>query len=135
MDIELQRFYQVKKYLEKLGYPPESINLEYSISSGKRIDVVVKKEKGIFIAIEVKNPSVFNFETIIDIEYHPLTRKIQRESQEVSAEYFILTNGINYLWMKTGFGGRPEKIDEVPFSEFNVIKNTENEFINHCCPI
>lgn len=130
MDIELQRSYQVKKYLEKLGYPPESIYFEYSISSGKRIDVVVKKEKSVFIAIEVKNPQIFNFETIVDIEYHPLTRKIQREAQEVDAEYFILTNGTNYLWMKTGFGGRPEKIEEVKFSDFNVIKNTENEFIN-----
>ncbi|EIA08684.1 N-6 DNA methylase [Flavobacterium frigoris] len=130
MDIELQRSYQVKKYLEKLGYPPESIYFEYSISSGKRIDVVVKKEKSVFIAIEVKNPQIFNFETIVDIEYHPLTRKIQREAQEVDAEYFILTNGTNYLWMKTGFGGRPEKIEEVKFSDFNIIKNTENEFLN-----
>lgn len=130
MDIELQRSYQVKKYLEKLGYPPESIYFEYSISSGKRIDVVVKKEKSVFIAIEVKNPQIFNFETIVDIEYHPLTRKIQREAQEVDAEYFILTSGTNYLWMKTGFGGRPEKIEEVKFSDFNVIKNTENEFLN-----
>lgn len=130
MDIELQKFHQVKKYLEKLGYPPESIYFEYQITSGRRIDVVVKKENVVFIAIEVKNPQVFNFETVIDIEYHPLTRKIQREAQESGAEYFILTNGTNYLWMKTGFGGRPEKIDEVRFSNFKVTKNTENEFIN-----
>ncbi|CAM3131939.1 N-6 DNA methylase [Flavobacterium frigoris] len=130
MEIELQRYYQVKKYLEKIGYPSESILFEYNISSAKRIDIVVKKENGVFIAIEVKEPQSVNFETITDIEYHPLTRKIQRESQEVAAEYFILTNGINYLWMKTGYGGRPEKIDEVPFSEFTVIKHTENEFIS-----
>ncbi|PIF33566.1 type I restriction and modification enzyme subunit R-like protein [Flavobacterium sp. 9] len=130
MEQELQLFRYVKKYLEDLGYPSESIFFEYPTDNRNRIDVVVKKEDGIYIVIEVKNRNSLNLQAIDDIEYHPLTRRVQKEAQEVNAEYFVLTNGYEYLWMKTGVGGRPEKVEEVIYSAFNVIKNTEKQFFN-----
>jgi|GEM_PF-5093676 len=129
MDSELQLFKQIKNYLESLGYPAESIFFEHLIENRNRIDVVVKKEDGIYIAVEVKNPKVLKLSSIQDIEYHPLTRKIQKEAYEVGAKYFILSDGKEHLWMKTGIGGRPEKIEEVRFSDFNIIKNTEKQFL------
>ncbi|OXB04970.1 N-6 DNA methylase [Flavobacterium pectinovorum] len=130
MEQELQLFKYVKKYLEDLGYPPESIFFEYHTENRNRIDVVVKKEDGIYIVIEVKNPNSLNLNSIDDIEYHPLTRRVQKEAQEVNAEYFVLTNGDKYLWMKTGIGGRPEKVEKVFYSDFNIIKNTDKQFLD-----
>jgi hypothetical protein len=127
MDVnsEFQIFKKVKQYLEGLGYPSESIFFQYSIENKTRIDVVVKKEEAILIAIEVKNRDLLNIASIHDIEYHPLTRRIQKDAYEAGADYFVLSDGKEYLWMKTGFSGRPEKIEEVRFSGFKVFQNTD----------
>ena len=130
MDHGLQLFRYVKKYLEDLGYPSESIFFEYHTENRNIIDIVVKKEDGIYIVVEIKNPNSLNLNSIDDIEYHPLTRRVQKEAQEVNAEYFVLTNGDEYLWMKTGIGGRPEKVEKVFYSDFDIIKNTDKQFLD-----
>lgn len=130
MDTEIQQFQYIKKYLERLGYPPESILFEYSTISGRHTDMVVKVGDEILVAIEVKSYKVFNIQTLEELEYHPLSRKLQKEAQELKAKFYVLSNGKENLWMRTGEGGRPEKVAEVNFSSFNLNVLSESQYID-----
>jgi hypothetical protein len=130
METELQQFQYVKKYLEKLGYPPESILFKYSTVSGRHTDLVVKVGEKILVAIEVKSPRSININSLEEIEYHPLSRKLQKEAQELEAKFYVLFNGKDNLWMQTGEGGRPEKISEVSYNSFNLSTPSESQYIN-----
>lgn len=126
MDFETQAFNEIKKYLETLGYPESSILPEYNIR-GSFIDAVVKTQDEVLIAIEIKTRSIESISSD-EIGYHPVTRNLQKTAAELGAKYYLLSNGKEHAWLKTGENGRPEKTIAIPFTQFNEITLSEYEY-------
>jgi len=126
MDFETQAYNQIKKYLESLGYPDSSIFLEYNIRNSK-IDAVVKAIDQTLIAIEIKKSFSISSD---EISYHPITRNLQKAANHLGAKYYILSDGKQNIWLKTGQNGRPEKTGEILYSNFNADTLSEFEFTN-----
>ena len=89
MQSEVLVLRKVKKYLKGLGYPSATIITEYLISDNRFIDLVVKSNEGILIAIELKSSLPFHNEDKEEIRFHPITRRLQKDSQLLSSKYFI----------------------------------------------
>ncbi len=129
MENELQQFNKVKNYLERLGYPSSSILFEYPTSNNGFADIVVKTNEGVLIVVEVKNKIPFNLNDREEIGFHPITRQLQKNAQDLEAKYYIVSDGFQHVWLKTGLSGRPIIITEIPFIELNVSGLSESNFV------
>lgn len=129
MITEIQLSQKVQKYLESLGYPTSSILHEYRTSNNGVVDIVVKGDEGVLIVVEVKNKIPFNLNDSEEIGFHPITRQLQKNAQDLKAQYYIVSDGIQHVWLKTGNIGRPTIIPEIPFIELNVTELSESSFV------
>lgn len=127
MEFETQAYNSLKKYLESLGYPNSSIFPEYNLLNSK-IDAVVKSKDKILIAVEIKETAAIKSIATDEIGYHPITRKLQKVAIELNAKYYLLSDGKQNLWLKTGQNGRPEKTIAVQFNQFHTHTLSEFEF-------
>jgi hypothetical protein len=127
MEFETQAYNEIKKYLESLGYPSTSIFPEYNIR-GSKIDVVVKSKDKVLIAIEIKENSAVKPITVSEIGYHPITRSLQKIAFELKAKFYLLSDGEQHIWLKTGQSGRPEKTVAIPYNQLNAHTLSEFEF-------
>jgi len=123
---------KIKRYLEKLGYPSYSISFEYG-SSDFKVDVVIRDKNEILVVAEIINLETKGLSSLIkeeEVSYHPLTRTLQSEAVRLKAKYYLLTDGEEFLWLKTGLTGRPEKIHEVSYNNFHFTESlTSSEFL------
>jgi len=103
----------VVEYLLKLGYSKDSILFEYETRGRKRVDIVVEFDQKIFIAIEVKDSNRLPLRNLKDVAYDPIARMLQKQAHELGARYFILSNGVKHIWLRTGEEGRPEIIEAI----------------------
>jgi hypothetical protein len=127
MEFETQAYSEIKKYLKNLGYPSTSIFPQYDIR-GSKIDVVVKSKDKVLIAIEIKGNSAVKPMTASEIGYHPITRSLQKIAFELEAKYYLLSDGEQHIWLKTGQDGRPEKTVAIPYTQLNAHTLSEFEF-------
>lgn len=127
MDFETQAYSEIKKYLESLGYPGTSIFPEYDLRDSK-IDAVVKSKDRVLIAIEIKGTAALKSITTSEIGYHPITRSLQKNAVELEAKYYLLSDGAQHIWLKTGKSGRPEKTIAIPYKQLNAHTLSELEF-------
>jgi len=108
MEQEFELYQQVKKYLEGLGYPSNTIIPEYVTSSGSRTDIAVKNENRVLVAIALKSKLNINASSQEEIAFHPITRQLQKQADELGAKYYVVSDGKKHIWLKTGANGRPE---------------------------
>ena len=130
METELQLFTKVQRYLEGLGYPGSTILFEYKTPNNGFADIVVKTNEGVLIVIEVKNRIPFDKNDREEIGFHPITRQLQKYAQILETAYYIVSDGYNHIWLKTGLNGRPVTIAEKPFTELGVSELSETSFIS-----
>lgn len=130
METEFQQFAKVKRYLETLGYPSSTILFEYRTTNNGFADIVVKTNEGVLLVVEVKNKIPFNLNVKEEIGFHPITRQLQKNAQYLKAEYYIVSDGFNHIWLKTGINGRPLVISEIPYRELNVTALSESSFVS-----
>jgi len=104
----LHKYSLVRSYLVKLGYQESLITTEVSVKEAQ-VDLVVYNDSHSYIAIEIKH-------TIPDrdpelLKFHPYVRKLQAHAAALGAPYYLLTDGISFLWFRTDPFGRPELLD------------------------
>lgn len=97
---------QVIDYLKSLGYSTEMFRFEFQTPSNRRVDILVTRGNQNLIVVEVKHG--IEFIDIKEISFHPTVRRLQMEARELNALSYLLTNGVNHYWLKTGTNGRPE---------------------------
>jgi hypothetical protein len=107
---------KLKRYLEGLGYPAESVLFEYGNSSRGFIDVVIRLKDSILIIGEIK--SSINISRS-EIGYDPIARTLQKNAENLAAKFYFISDGKNHIWLNTGVTGRPEIIDPVGFDQFD----------------
>jgi Type I restriction modification DNA specificity domain/N-6 DNA Methylase len=123
---EIQK--DVLQYLKSLGYGSESLKYEVKTPTDRRVDLLVSSGDDNLIAIEIKSdPVVLN--KIGDIGFSPIARQLQRMATELEARNYMITNGIDHIWLKTNEYGRPIVTDPIPASEIYNNKLTDSEFI------
>lgn len=127
MNFEANAYSKVKKYLENLGYPSTSIFPEYDIK-GSRIDAVVKSKDKVLVAIEIKKSDAVKSIAIGEIGYHPITRSLQKTAVELEAKHYLLSDGEEYIWLKTSDNGRPEKTIAIAYNQLDADTLSEYEF-------
>lgn len=121
----------VKKYLVKLGYPPESILLEYRATNNRIIDMVVKISDEVLLAVELKNRPLRELVPSEQMGYHPIIRQLQADATTLNAKYYLFSNGREYIWFKTGEDGRPGRISAVSYNHFrNATPLTAGEYLD-----
>jgi len=128
MEHEFELYQQVKKYLEGLGYPSNSIIPEYPGPNNNHIDIVIKTAKDVLVAIEIKNKLFINTTSNEELSYHPVARLLQKNAEELGAKYYMLSDGRQNVWMKTGVNGRPETTIEIKYSNFDATTLSNAEF-------
>ena len=124
-----QKLYDnVIHYLDKLGYGAENIQYEVLTVSNRRVDMFVQYPNG-SIAIEVKEYSdIFNLEAS-ELGYHPIVRILQQHAIDLRAAYYIVSDGYQFLWFRTGPSGRPVMIDPVRRVEDQTGKLKDSEYL------
>lgn len=115
---------KIKRYLEGLGYPSESILFEYPTPHFAKVDAVVKINSQVLIACEIKTK--VNLQALSEIGYDPIARKLQKEAEELDVKNYFISDGTIYLWLKTGSTGRPEPIDPIPYNHFQIVNQGAN---------
>lgn len=127
MEFEAQAYNEIKKYLESLGYPSSSIFPEYNLPNSK-VDAVIKSADRILIAVDIKKSVAVKSIRMDEIGYHPISRNLQKAASELNAKYYLLSDGEEHLWLKTGQNGRPEKTTAVRYAQFHAHTLSEFEF-------
>lgn len=116
-------------YLESLGYKKENFKHEVFIDSNRRVDLVVTYGNKNLVAIEIKViPLVFN--TVSDIGFSPVARQLQKSAQQLEADFYLISNGVDHLWLRTNEIGRPAQIEPVYRKDFNTEKLSNEDFSN-----
>lgn len=101
------------RYLVNLGYPESSIEPHVKTREGRKIDLVVRDQKGPQIVIEVKGGEVFpSSKEPKELRFHPHVRQLQSYATELDASYYLLTDAVSYLWFTTDTSGRPRLLDQ-----------------------
>ena len=100
MKKEFEILEDVVLYLESLGYAKESLKYEVPIDSHRRVDLVVTSGDSNLVAVEVKSDSSL-FSNTNDIGFSPIARQLQKSAQQLGADYYIISNGVKHLWLKT----------------------------------
>ncbi|OIQ24111.1 restriction endonuclease subunit S [Lacinutrix sp. MedPE-SW] len=119
---------EIVLYLETLGYGKETIMHEVLIDSHRRVDLVITSGDKNLVAIEIKsNPIIFN--DISDIGFSPIARQLQKSAQHLGADFYMISNGIKHLWLKTNEIGRPTEIAPIHRKDFGTKKLTNKEYL------
>jgi N-6 DNA Methylase/Type I restriction enzyme R protein N terminus (HSDR_N) len=100
---------QVQTYLEGLGYSRYLLSSEIRTNYNERIDFVVYSNGTPYIAVEIKSDDqLFNKKNPDDLLFNPYVRQAQAYATFLNAPYYLLTNGVSFLWFTTDDSGRPE---------------------------
>ncbi|WP_218944249.1 N-6 DNA methylase [Marinicella rhabdoformis] len=104
---------KAKIYLQTLGYSDKSLVLDYRLESGRFIDLAIFEGTKILGILEIISPSKLNLKEVDELPYNRNIRKAQSVADELGCDFFIIYNGVDFKWMKTGSTGRvliiPEK--------------------------
>lgn len=129
MKTENEIYVDVIKYLNDLGYGTETIEYEIRTPSDRFVDLLVSSNGNNLIAVEIKQQiDMFDLNNN-DIGYHPVVRQLQRVANELKANVFMISDGINFIWFKTGDSGRPITIEPIVFREIHNKKLSDTEFL------
>lgn len=119
---------EVVLYLETLGYGKETIMHEVLIDSHRRVDLVITSGDKNLVAIEIKSNAII-FNAISDIGFSPIARQLQKSAQHLGADFYMISNGIKHLWLKTNEIGRPTEIEPIHRKDFGTKKLTNKEYL------
>ncbi len=140
MNVNEYAIKRVREYFISLGYSEimfeSDVSLKNKFSSNMYADFIVKKANKPYIVVEIKLNKSFSNIDINDLKYDPSVRQVQTYAMQSGAEFFIVTNGSEFLWFKTGEDGRPKKIEPVFYNSQNtdnVFEATIGEALNICC--
>lgn len=132
-------FEQIREYFIGLGYNKTMFESEISLynqfSNTSRVDFVVKQSNKPYIVVEAKLAKSFSSLDNEDLKYDPSVRQVQTVAMHSGADYYVVTNGSEFLWFETGEDGRPRKIEPVFYdsrNSDNVLGATVGEALNVC---
>ncbi|WP_282050223.1 restriction endonuclease subunit S [Maribacter aquivivus] len=128
MKKEFEILEDVVLYLESLGYAKESLKYEVPIDSHRRVDLVVTSGDSNLVAVEVKSDSSL-FSNTNDIGFSPIARQLQKSAQQLGADYYIISNGVKHLWLKTNEIGRPSEIEQIHRNDFGKKKLSNKQYL------
>ncbi|WP_116787002.1 restriction endonuclease subunit S [Flavobacterium psychrotrophum] len=129
MRTESEIYLDVIKYLNHLGYGAETIEYKIRTPSDSNVDLLVTSNGDNLIAVEIKQQiDIFDLNSS-DIGYQPAIRQLQRVANELKANVFMISNGVNFMWFKTGDSGRPIIIEPIVFREIHNKKLSDTEFL------
>jgi N-6 DNA Methylase/Type I restriction enzyme R protein N terminus (HSDR_N)/Type I restriction modification DNA specificity domain len=118
MDERSNLYSLVRRYLANLGYKDPLLATEVPMKETqeiKRGDLVVYDHNRPYIVIEVK-PDIPDKKDSDLLKFHPHVRKLQSYATTLGAPYYLLTDGISFLWFMTDASGRPMLLDAPIFS-------------------
>ncbi|KUO73617.1 MAG: hypothetical protein APF81_16160 [Desulfosporosinus sp. BRH_c37] len=132
-------FSQIREYFIGLGYNETMFESETSsynqFSNTSRVDFVVKQSNKPYIVVEAKLANSFANLNSEDLKYDPSVRQVQTFAMHSGADYYVITNGSEFLWFETSEDGRPKKIEPVFYksgNSDNVLGATIGEALNIC---
>ena len=114
----------MKMYFSSLGYPESTYAIEISRDNhingqfiNSRIDFAIILNDAIQIIVEIKNKEISSNLKADLLRFDPAIRQAQYYAQNVKAKYFIITDGLSYLWFTTDDDGRPVQISAVKYKD------------------
>lgn len=132
-------FSQIREYFLGLGYNEtmfeSGLSLNNPLSNVSKVDFVVKQSNKPYVIVEAKLGKSFVNLASEDLKYDPSVRQVQTYALHSGADFYVVTNGSEFLWFKTGKDGRPETIEPVFFhnqDSDNVLGITVGEALNLC---
>tara|TARA_R110002049_G_scaffold13868_1_gene59804 strand:- start:4739 stop:6769 length:2031 start_codon:yes stop_codon:yes gene_type:complete len=129
MKSEFEIIEDVIAYLESLGYGKETIKHEVLIDSNRRVDLVITSGDKNLVAVEIKsNPIIFN--TKSDIGFSPIARQLQKSAQQLGADFYMISNGLKHLWLKTNEIGRPTEIEPIYRKDIGTKQLSDTEYLH-----
>ena len=138
----MNEFYPVLKkiseYFIRLGYDEKMFESETSLfnqfSSSSKVDFVVKHNNKPYIVVEAKPAKSFLSLNDEDLKYDPSVRQVQTLALNSGSNYYVVTNGREFLWFETGEDGRPRIIEPIIHNRSldNVLGTTFAEALNVC---
>jgi len=98
-------FSQIREYFIGLGYNETMFESETSsynqFSNTSRVDFVVKQSNKPYIVVEAKLANSFANLNSEDLKYDPSVRQVQTFAMHSGADYYVITNGSEFLWFET----------------------------------
>src|SRR5260370_5650542 len=111
----------VLPYLVNLGYQKSSIThniLIEGIQDFKAGDLIVYNNDQPYFVVEVRSTVPEKNDPEL-LKFHPDVRELQSQASALNAPYYLLSDGISFLWFTTDTIGRPKLLSNpvTPISE------------------
>ncbi len=99
--------------LLELGWPRTSIAIEYNLDGKSRIDIAVMdvRTSQPKVVVEIKRRlDISDFQDNSRLRFNPSVRQLQKYAFAINADYYLLTDGEEFLWLETDSSGRPRQL-------------------------
>lgn len=126
MDKTTQFHNNLVKYLKQYGYDESHIVFEVKIPNDNKnliVDAAIVIDNKILAVVEWKVNAQINGLDSKNLIISPFVMQLQTYANKLGASFYILTNGLEYVWFHTEENGRPQLVEPVK-NLFNTNNNS-----------
>lgn len=121
---------KVIKYLESLGYSSESLVLEYKVNASSYVDIAIFEDGKLIGIVEIKSAALLSLKNTEELPYNRIVRRTQGLSDLNKCKFFIISNGVEHVWMQTSSTGRAIKIKEIPANKSSKNSARDEKYVH-----